>query len=131
MAHGIEARLPFLDHRFVDLMMTLSSDYKIVRGETKWILRRSSQSILPAAIYNRQDKMAFTTPEDDWLRGPLRQTVSDGVEFANQTFPRLFNRSVLKKRVMVELQSDRRISPWVWRVATFGHWARIFGVAHH
>ena len=47
MAHSVEARVPFLDHRLVDLSIGLGNQHKIVGGDTKRVLRRGMKGILP------------------------------------------------------------------------------------
>lgn len=59
MAFGVESRLPFLDFRLVELLIGLGDNYKIVKGETKWVLRQALSKILPDIVLNRQDKVAF------------------------------------------------------------------------
>ncbi len=67
MAFAIESRLPFLDHRLVEYLFSLPVDFKMRDGWTKWILRQSTERVLPEAIRWRRDKMGFVTPGDTWL----------------------------------------------------------------
>ncbi len=62
MAHSIEARVPFLDHRLVEFSLALGNDHKIVRADTKRILRRAMAHTLPAAVLQRTDKLGFSRP---------------------------------------------------------------------
>src|SRR5262245_65251150 len=74
MAHGVEARVPFLDYRLVETVMRFGSRFSICDGEQKWILRRAAAKYLPREIVQRRDKIGFSTPEESWLQGPLRST---------------------------------------------------------
>ncbi len=76
MAHGIEVRNPFLDYRLIEFAMAIPNDLKIRDGWSKWILREAGQGVLPEQVRTRTDKVAFITPEDDWLRGPLKPWAS-------------------------------------------------------
>lgn len=67
MAFGVEARVPFLDYRFVDYVMTIPAIYKIHQGWSKWIFRMAMQDVLPEKILWRKDKIGFSTPEKRWL----------------------------------------------------------------
>jgi asparagine synthase (glutamine-hydrolysing) len=67
MAHGVEARLPFLDYRLVERAVSLPDDYKIRRGWTKWILRAAMKGTLPDEIVWRRNKLGFEAPERLWL----------------------------------------------------------------
>src|SRR5262249_58244793 len=70
MAHGIEARVPFLDHRLVEFSLGLGDRHKIVGGDTKRVLRVAMADTLPQRIGARRDKIGFSTPEAVWFRGP-------------------------------------------------------------
>ena len=71
MAVSLEARVPFLDHRVVELAMSLPLEAKIHDGQTKWILRRILEKYVPSQLMNTK-KMGFGIPIDVWLRGALR-----------------------------------------------------------
>ncbi len=80
MAHSVEARLPFLDHRLVDFLFSLPAEEKIRDGWTKAILRQSFKNLIPEKIRLRKDKMGFVTPEEKWLRslpeGSIREILN-------------------------------------------------------
>jgi len=75
MAHGVELRMPFLDHELIELVAQIPSRY-IVRREadgnytTKSILKRAMRGILPEAVLT-QPKAAFPTPLKEWFQGAL------------------------------------------------------------
>ena len=68
MAHSIEARVPFLDHRLVEFAFNLPAEYLVSKGVTKRIMRNGLQNILPPQIANRRDKKGFITPEEHWIK---------------------------------------------------------------
>lgn len=129
MAHGVESRLPFLDYRLVELAVGLGADHKIVDGETKWLLRRAMEGILPAEIANRQDKIGFATPEKTWLAGPARAMVEDLVEEALRRFPGIFAAGPLRRLVSEMLDGGRAFDFTLWRIISFAAWGRVFGVS--
>jgi len=67
MAHSVEARVPFLDHRLVEFTLALPTDLKIYRGTTKYIYRQAMKNILPESIRTRIDKLGFVTAQEKWL----------------------------------------------------------------
>ena len=69
MAHGLEVRLPFLNHELVQFVFSLPSHFKIKEGWTKWILRKSMQGQLPNPILWRTDKVGFEPPQQQWMAG--------------------------------------------------------------
>ncbi len=67
MAHSVESRLPFLDHRLVEFVFGLPFDAKIRGGDTKHILRKAFAEKLPPEILKRPDKVGFDTPLRGWM----------------------------------------------------------------
>lgn len=70
MAHSLEVRLPFMDYRLVDLLLSAPVDYKLKDGWLKYPVRKAITE-LPDKIRWRRDKLGFTTPEAEWWRGGL------------------------------------------------------------
>jgi asparagine synthase (glutamine-hydrolysing) len=68
MAHSLEARVPFLSHRFVDWALTVPSDLKLRRGVGKYLLRRAVEPWLPPHIPKGR-KLGFQMPLADWFIG--------------------------------------------------------------
>lgn len=66
MAHSRESRLPFLDYRLVEFILSLPINQRFRQCETKWILRKSMQGININSIIKRKDKIGFATPEQKW-----------------------------------------------------------------
>src|SRR5699024_10210155 len=73
MAHGLEVRVPFLDHELVTWAAELPPEMKLCRGQGKRVLKRAFSGVLPADILYRR-KMGFSVPLAAWFRGPLRET---------------------------------------------------------
>ncbi len=76
MAHSIEARLPFLDHRLVELCISLPPETRIENGVTKALLRNALRDRIPPEILARRDKIGFATPESAWLRDLIPEVLS-------------------------------------------------------
>lgn len=68
MSQSIEVRVPFLDHRLVELAATISPNDKFRGGWSKSILRDAIAEIVPPSIRFRKDKKGFTIPEAKWMR---------------------------------------------------------------
>lgn len=79
MAHGVEARVPLLDHPLVELAATIPADIKFSRGELKRLLKTVFAAQLPTQIVERKDKMGFPVPLNLWLRegGVARDFIGD------------------------------------------------------
>jgi asparagine synthase (glutamine-hydrolysing) len=68
MAHGVEVRLPFLQHQLVEFLFSLPPHFKIRNGWTKWLLRKSMENILPENIVWRKEKVGFEPPQKQWMQ---------------------------------------------------------------
>lgn len=128
MAHSIEARVPFLDHRLVEFTIGLGNDHKMRGSETKSVLRHAMRGIMPDMICDRRDKLGFTTPEQEWFRGPLRGAILDGVEATLARFPTLLNAEGTRKRVNDALDGRGEVDFTLWRIVNLGIWGKVFNV---
>ncbi|MDD4946148.1 MAG: asparagine synthase (glutamine-hydrolyzing) [Gallionella sp.] len=72
MANSLETRVPFLDHRVIELASTIPMSMKCKDGKTKWILREVLYRYVPRELIERP-KAGFGIPLGVWLRGPLRE----------------------------------------------------------
>lgn len=70
MAHALELRAPFTDHRLVEFSLRLPFQYKFRYAESKWLLRQAMKPFLPAEVLNKQ-KLGFNPPVGSWLKGEL------------------------------------------------------------
>ena len=118
MAFSIESRVPFLDHRIVELAFRLPDSAKIHRGVTKRILRDSMKGILPEAIAERKDKKGFVTPgEVKWLRGPLKFLVEQDMG----DIP--FLTKAKTDMIMNDFKSgSNKYANLVWRLVVLKYW---------
>jgi asparagine synthase (glutamine-hydrolysing) len=122
MAHAVESRVPFLDHRIVEFCFRLPPAYKIARGERKRILREVAREYLPDVVMERKDKKVFVS-KSDWL--PLGQ---HSTELRDMAFSRTMQELpwVRPKRMtrFVEnfLRGLHHNSSAVWRLYTAWRW---------
>lgn len=129
MAHGIEARVPFLDHRLVEFCLRLGSQHKIVGGDTKRVLRQAMRGLLPEPVRNRRDKLGFATPEELWFKGPLREPIMRAIEETLFLYPELFNLAATRQLTRQMLDGERPFDFSLWRIVVFGIWGRTFGLS--
>jgi asparagine synthase (glutamine-hydrolysing) len=128
MAHSIEARVPFVDHRLIEFNLALGNDHKIVGGDTKRVLRQAMAGILPEKVRQRRDKLGFATPEEVWFRGPLRGLIQEGVEQTLRRYPGLLNANGTRALVDDMLEGRRPVDFTVWRIVNIGIWGDRFGI---
>ena len=126
MIHSIESRLPFLDYRLVEFILSLPSSFKIKDGTTKCILRESLKKILPLKIKQRQNKMGFVTPEEIWMRENkeiVLEQLHNAVEYTNG----LINKEIINDFNNMIL-GNRSFSHHYFRVISFYRWLKVFEV---
>ena len=68
MAHSIEVRLPFTNKELIEFAINLPSEFLYKKWNTKNILRKSMNGILPNSIIERKDKIGFAPPQQSWLK---------------------------------------------------------------
>ena len=76
MAHSLEVRPPFLDHRIVEFAAALPEVYKVRGSKLKFVLRELMREKLPGSILHRK-KTGFDIPAHDWFRGVLKPLLLD------------------------------------------------------
>ena len=70
MACSLEVRVPMLDHHFVEWALGLPRAMKIANGQSKYILKRAFERLVPSEVLYRP-KQGFSVPLASWFRGPL------------------------------------------------------------
>ncbi len=121
MAFSIESRVPFLDHRLVELCFSLDNDDLIHDAETKYIMRKALRGVLPDAIADRKDKVGFITRGDrTWLRGRLRHLLEG--EF--RELDEVIDVKKVKEIVAAFDGGDNSNSLFLWRLAMLRGWVR-------
>ncbi len=83
MAHALEVRPPFLDHRIVEFAAGLPDDLRVRGSRQKVILKELMRDRLPRTILSRK-KIGFDVPAHEWFRGPLRPLLSETLEIARE-----------------------------------------------
>ncbi|MFW0778060.1 MAG: asparagine synthase (glutamine-hydrolyzing) [Rickettsiales bacterium] len=77
MAHGLEARVPLLDHNLVEFAATIPADIKFKGGRMKHLIKETFSDVIPSEISERKDKMGFPVPLKEWFSGELNEFVRD------------------------------------------------------
>jgi asparagine synthase (glutamine-hydrolysing) len=126
MAHSLEARVPFLDHRLVELAFALDGSELIRRGETKSVLRRALADLLPPTVRSRRDKLGFVTPERRFLRGRLGELAGD--VFASRGFAErgFVDAAAARERLELHRRGELDAGFELWRALNVELWARRF-----
>lgn len=121
MAVSLEARVPLLDHRVVELAWQLPMTMKVRGHQGKWILRQILNHYVPAALYDRP-KMGFGVPLDQWLRGPLRAWAEDLLSVDKLRAQGILNEELIHQRWQAHLAGQRNFRYSLWSVLMFQAW---------
>ncbi len=125
MAHSLELRSPFLDHKFVEFSASLPAQFKLSGTKTKYLLKRALKGILPRDILNRK-KMGFGVPLNHWFRGPLREFAT-GTLLSEKSLKRNYFEPGQVRRLLSEHSAGRRDHAYkIWNLLVLEIWHQVF-----
>jgi len=127
MAHGIETRLPFLDHRLVTLLFSLSSEWKLKGPWNKYILRQSMTGSIPESVRTRPDKMGFPVPARQWVTKALYDYFQDLLSSRDMREAGLYNIKTIRKDLEMQKNGGEDCSTRLFNIAQFQLWSKM----HH
>ena len=124
MAHSVEARLPFMDYRLVELSMSLPSDWKVRAPWNKFVLREAMREVIPEKVRTRLDKMGFPTSSRRWIASAWHEPMQD--LFASQSFRErgVFNVPALRMALDRHKSGGADNSGPLFTAAEFELWCR-------
>ena len=122
MAHGLESRVPFLDHKLIELAATIPADIKFKNGELKRLLVRTFDPILPNSITQRKDKMGFPVPLNEWMQGELKDFICGIFETGRDRGREFFNTDV----ILENLSKEGKFSRKIWGLLSLEVWMQEF-----
>ena len=122
MAHGLESRVPLLDHPLIEFAATVPADVKFRGGEMKHLLKTSFQSVLPDVLLRRRDKMGFPVPLREWFSGPLKGMVQDMFRSRSARSRPFMNSDA----VLANVERAGRFSRKLWGLISLELWHQRF-----
>ena len=120
MAHGLEARVPLLDTRFVEYTLGLPLNLRIGGSRPKDVLRRISNSLLPQNVLNREDKMGFPVPLHDWARKTSFKKIEETYNLLSASDLSIINKRNLVSPSHLVAGTGREL----WGAITLGAWLK-------
>lgn len=126
MANGLEIRVPFLDHRVVELAWRLPMHMKIRGGVGKWALRQALYQHVPRELIERP-KAGFAIPVGQWLRGPLRGWAEELLDERRLRHEGYFEPSPIRTTWQQHLSGRYDWTPRLWAVLMFQAWLEVNG----
>ncbi len=121
MANSLETRVPFLDHRVIELACSLPMSLKMRDGQTKWLLRQVLYQYIPRQLIERP-KAGFGIPLGDWLRGPLRDWAEALLDEARLRREGYFDAQFVRAKWQANLEGKHNNQSFLWNVLMFQEW---------
>ncbi|MBF0474527.1 MAG: asparagine synthase (glutamine-hydrolyzing) [Deltaproteobacteria bacterium] len=125
MAHGLETRSPFLDHRMIELTASLPVDYKVSRGRHKRLLKSLAKRLLPPEVIHRS-KQGFAIPLDTWFRGGFGLTAKRILEHPAAGINEFFRPESVTQLFQEHLAGRVNHGHRLWMLLILEIWLAIF-----
>jgi asparagine synthase (glutamine-hydrolysing) len=123
MAHSLEVRPPFLDHRIVEFAASLPAILKIDGSRQKIVLKELMKGKLPPAVLDRK-KIGFDIPAHEWLRGPLRPLLVETLTAGISEHAGLFRGDVIEGRLRDHLERRTNAGFHLWGLMILFLWMK-------
>lgn len=123
MAHSLELRVPFLDIEVAKVASSVKSDFKWQKGQTKYILRRAFEKLIPESTRLRK-KLGFPVPLKDWLLSDCNFIYSEIVK--NPYIKKNFNLEYIKKMFAQHISNSADNSRKIYILYLLAIWYNIF-----
>ena len=122
MAHGLESRVPLLDHPLIEMAATIPANIKFTNGTMKHIFKETVSPFLPEAILHRKDKMGFPTPLTEWIRGEAGNFIMD--IFSSRAAR---DRELIDNRKVIEsMNNEKKFGRKIWGLLSLELWQQEF-----
>ena len=127
MAHSLEVRPPFLDHRIVEFANRLPASLKVSGSRQKVVLQQLMMDKLPHSVLHRP-KVGFDIPAHDWLRGPLRTLLVETLREGAAEYPEVFRPDVLESHLQDHLERRVNIGYHLWGLMILLLWMKKWNI---
>jgi len=127
MAHALEVRPPFLDHRIVEFANSLPGHLKIDGSRQKVLLKTLMRGKLPPRILTRK-KIGFDIPAHEWFRGPLRPLLREAMDYARAEHAGFFRMVEIEALVRAHLERRANLGYHLWGLMILFFWMKKWGI---
>jgi asparagine synthase (glutamine-hydrolysing) len=125
MAHGLEVRVPFLDHELVEFAARIPPRLKLRNGEGKYIHKRIVRDRVPPGILSRE-KMGFSMPLAEWLRRTLGDWFAARVFRGDPLIAHWLELDVARRWWAEHQSGGRNVNRFLWSLVVLEAWAQRF-----
>jgi len=127
MAHSLEVRPPFLDHRLVEFAASLPENYKLRGSQMKFLLKELMKDKLPPAIVRRK-KVGFDIPVHDWFRGVLKPLLLDTLTERAVKQTQIFRWEGVHSVIKRHLERHDNLGYHLWGLLTLFLWIKRWNI---
>ena len=127
MAHSVEVRPPFLDHRIIEFAANIPTELKIRGDRQKYVLKELMKPKLKSPVTQRK-KVGFDIPAHEWFRGPLRGMLMETLESAQTEYADLFNFDVIDQLTKLHMSRSINVGYHLWGLMTLFLWMKRWNV---
>lgn len=125
MQHGLEVRVPFLDHKFLEFCATIPAAMKLRFMQKKYLMKKAVRTLLPKEVISHR-KQGFVGPMTRWLKNDLKSFVHETLSEANLRKHNLLNRGTVRT-ILDEHFSGREIhDTLIWSMVIFQTWYNVY-----
>lgn len=121
MSVGLEGREPLLDHRLFEFSAQLPEEFKVVKNESKRILKAVVHKYVPQKLMNRP-KAGFSVPINQWLRAELSSFLNDFCNESSLGECGFFNTKFLSDQIRLFREDKLYYTTLIWRLVMFQCW---------
>jgi asparagine synthase (glutamine-hydrolysing) len=125
MATSVEARVPFLDHRMVEFSMRIPSSLKLRGGETKFILKKAVEGIIPDNIIYRR-KQGFAAPVSEWLKKEWTQFAENEILTSPLVAKGYLSADFVKVLFAIHRTGRKDQGQYLWNLLNLVLWYRVW-----
>ena len=125
MAHSVEARMPFLDHRLVALAFRLPADWKMRGPWNKYVLRTAMRGRIPEAARSRLDKMGFPIPARRWFAEALYEPTQDLLGTQQLRERGIYRVDAIRKDLQRHRDGLIDVSSQLFNIVQFEIWSKL------
>jgi asparagine synthase (glutamine-hydrolysing) len=130
MAASVEVRVPFLDNDLVGFCLSLPANYKLRKGQQKYLLKKALEGMVPNDILYGP-KTGFGVPFGYWLRGALKELFFDNLKTFISNNPNVLSENVLQQLFREHTERKRDHGFLLWKTLNLLLWANLKRISFH
>ena len=129
MQHGLELRVPYLDHEVIEHVGRLPAEWKVRLGSRKWLHRNLCREFLPGTIVRRKKRGFAVSVVDRWYRESLAGKVEETLLSSDSLIYRVLRPEVVRRLIAEHREGRRDRHKIVYSLVVLEEWLRATSVS--